>query len=261
MKKYNSLIRWGKYTSLFFLVIILYAVSNFAITAYRFNTKKSLLTLESKSQVWAHRGRHDKFPENSMAAFKHAFESGACGIELDVHFDIKMNRFVVSHDYPYQKIDGKLLSLESVFKQFGKSGFYWVDFKKLKIDNLNPSIVRMKYLLKKYDLQKYVFVESLKSELISKISQSGIQSIYWMKINTPKKSLKYFQNMHYFHKITADSNFSAISAPFKIAEYIGFDNYGQFPLFLFTVNDPQKMAYYKSLPNVQVILTDNPSLY
>lgn len=45
----------------------------------------------------AHRGFSGKYPENTMLAFKKAVESGADGIELDVHFT-KDGQLVVIHD-------------------------------------------------------------------------------------------------------------------------------------------------------------------
>jgi len=45
----------------------------------------------------AHRGFSGKYPENTMLAFRKAFEIGADGIELDVHYT-KDKQLVVIHD-------------------------------------------------------------------------------------------------------------------------------------------------------------------
>ena len=50
---------------------------------------------------FGHRGFSGKYPENTMLAFKKAFEAGADGIELDVHFS-KDGELVIIHD---EKID------------------------------------------------------------------------------------------------------------------------------------------------------------
>lgn len=47
--------------------------------------------------VWAHRGFSSKYPENTMLAFRKAFEAGADGIETDVHLT-KDGEVVVIHD-------------------------------------------------------------------------------------------------------------------------------------------------------------------
>ncbi|MDE1439635.1 glycerophosphodiester phosphodiesterase [Bacillus sp. C1(2022)] len=53
------------------------------------------------TKIFAHRGASGTFPENTMAAFKHAAAIGADGIELDVQM-AKDGRLVVIHD---EKLD------------------------------------------------------------------------------------------------------------------------------------------------------------
>lgn len=52
-------------------------------------------------KVYAHRGYSGRYPENTMLAFKKAWETGCCGIELDVQLT-KDGEVVVIHD---EKID------------------------------------------------------------------------------------------------------------------------------------------------------------
>ncbi len=51
----------------------------------------------SKTKVFAHRGYSSKAPENTMPAFKKAFEVGAHGIELDIQMT-KDGVIVIFHD-------------------------------------------------------------------------------------------------------------------------------------------------------------------
>ena len=53
----------------------------------------------------AHRGRCDKAPENSMAAFKLGFESGYDAIELDI-WPTTDNEFVISHNESLESVTG-----------------------------------------------------------------------------------------------------------------------------------------------------------
>ena len=46
----------------------------------------------------AHRGHSEKFPENTLAAFKAARDLGADAIELDVHLT-QDGQLVIHHDY------------------------------------------------------------------------------------------------------------------------------------------------------------------
>lgn len=50
-----------------------------------------------KTKIYGHRGASDYAPENSMEAFKLAYEMKACGIEFDVQLT-KDNKIVVIHD-------------------------------------------------------------------------------------------------------------------------------------------------------------------
>ena len=56
-----------------------------------------------KTLVWAHRGASAYAPENTLAAFKQAAESGADGIELDVQ-KTRDGRLVVIHDETVDRV-------------------------------------------------------------------------------------------------------------------------------------------------------------
>ncbi|MBX9720541.1 MAG: glycerophosphodiester phosphodiesterase [Candidatus Obscuribacterales bacterium] len=55
------------------------------------------LAAQNKPLVIAHRGGRKTTPENTLSAFKHAIESGADGIELDIH-KCKSGELIVIHD-------------------------------------------------------------------------------------------------------------------------------------------------------------------
>ena len=42
-------------------------------------------------KIFAHRGYSERYPENTMLAFKKAYEAGADGIELDVQLTNRPN--------------------------------------------------------------------------------------------------------------------------------------------------------------------------
>ncbi len=144
---------------LLLLLMILLALAAYACRYTAMQKKSSYLDLQSTPQVWAHRGYQKGLPENSLEALSKALHSGAPGIELDTHFDSSMNRFVISHDTPYQKHNGKLLFLEKVFNTLENTGDYWIDLKNLSADNIDPVSRRMRTLLDKYDLDRFVFIE------------------------------------------------------------------------------------------------------
>jgi len=53
--------------------------------------------MSKKIRVLAHRGYRDRYPENSLLAFKKGFEYGADGLECDVQ-KTKDRRYVIIHD-------------------------------------------------------------------------------------------------------------------------------------------------------------------
>ncbi|MBG0764701.1 MAG: glycerophosphodiester phosphodiesterase, partial [Tissierellales bacterium] len=50
------------------------------------------------TMIFGHRGLSSMYPENTMAAFKGAYDEGMDGIELDVHMT-KDGEIVVIHDF------------------------------------------------------------------------------------------------------------------------------------------------------------------
>ena len=48
-------------------------------------------------KVFAHRGFSGNYPENTMLAFRKAIETGADGIELDIH-ESSDGKLVIIHD-------------------------------------------------------------------------------------------------------------------------------------------------------------------
>jgi len=53
--------------------------------------------MDIKTKIIAHRGFSGKYPENTMLAFKKAYEAGADGIELDVHLTSD-GEVIICHD-------------------------------------------------------------------------------------------------------------------------------------------------------------------
>ena len=61
-------------------------------------------------KVWAARGLYNNRSEqNTPEAMKRAFSLGANGAEVDIHYDIKLKQFIVSHDHPVKGANGELV--------------------------------------------------------------------------------------------------------------------------------------------------------
>ncbi len=98
-------------------------------------------TAVKKPLLFAHRGIHRDFPENSLPAFRRAFELGADGIELDVHLTDDGKIVVLHHsildDREAQPIVEMMHSteleqyptLEAVLEEFGRLGRMEIEIK------------------------------------------------------------------------------------------------------------------------------------
>jgi hypothetical protein len=235
-------------------VISIVIFSNIKLTDYQFKKKISLLSINPSPQVWAH-------ARNSMVSFEQAIVDGAKGIEIDVHYDSSLFKFVISHDHPYQTHNGNLLFLEELLEKIPFKGYYWIDLKNLSKENLEDVTKKFKYLIKKYQKHDNLFVESWVKREISKLSNNGIQTIYWIDVKHPPGSFDHLREMHIARELIVNSNFYAISGPYEVFQQYRSDIFSSFPLFVFTVNDRKVLEEFKSNIRVKVILTDKPSFY
>ena len=111
------------------------------------------------------------------------------------------------------------------------------------------------------DLKRSVFVESWHWKEISELSHRDIQTIYWIGLKHPPSSVDHFEELYMTRKWIAKSNFYAISGTFELFQRYKPDLFDGFPIFVFTINDPEVLEVFKSNWRVKVILTDEPSFY
>lgn len=73
---------------------------------------------EDKFLIFMHRGGPVDNLENTMEAFRHSNNMGACGLELDVYLT-KDDKLVVFHDYELKRLYGKdLKTIEANYSDF-----------------------------------------------------------------------------------------------------------------------------------------------
>ena len=80
--------------------------------------------------VIAHRGYSDRAPENTLAAFRMGWESGADGLECDVHLT-KDGQVVCIHDYDTDRVAGENLEIANTD---------WKDLRSLDVGSWKDSI-------------------------------------------------------------------------------------------------------------------------
>ena len=178
--------------ALFLLVPAGWLMSGFILTiswvdhglAQRANTG----VYDEPRKVWATRGLvtdgSDGAPvrvRNSIESISYAFEKGARGTELDAYYDTNMGDFVVSHSRRYEKPNGDLLTLGTLFEAVGDRGCFWLDWKNLRhLDRgqLQDALTRLQRITERDGLRNRVYIEGEAPFSLLTVRKAGFQTIY-----------------------------------------------------------------------------------
>ena len=170
-----------------------------------------------------------------------------------------MEQYIVSHDFPYQIYDEKALTLDEVFKEFGNTKYYWLDFKnlsKLSRKELQLSLHALLNLLNKYDLQEKCIVEAQHPGKLGKFSKAGIHTSYWIKLDETDSKPEYFIKEYGYKYNILRHDYSAVSMRYKYYTPKVERTLKGIPVHLFTVNDKEVLMLLAQKKNVRIILTD-----
>ena len=226
-------------------------------------------------KVWAARGLVLDGPEitqngtqNSIESIQRAFDKGAKGTEVDVHYDAAMGKFIVAHDKPYQLKNGSLLTLESLFEATGGSSYYWLDFKKLRHLNdieLAQSVLELERITQIHNVKNKIYVEGEAPFSLAKYRDAGFNTIFDThplpdsNLLTPP-IINLYKMVYYFGGFTVMAmNYGGIDDPFYGQRTR--KSLGNIPVFLYHVYDiPQVLKMISRLEAVRVILVLDHSL-
>lgn len=134
-----------------------------------------------KTMIWAHRGASAAAPENSMEAFKLAYEMGADGIELDVHLT-RDGRLVVAHDETIDRCsdgmgriaDKNLSELQEYDFSCGKPGF---SNTRIPVFEQVLEWIRDTHLLLNVEIKSgIVFYEGIEEKLVNTVKAMKMES-------------------------------------------------------------------------------------
>lgn len=223
-------------------------------------------------KIWSSRGLYNSHDErNSITSFRRAFEQGAQGAEVDFSYDVKMNRFIVSHGHPkkdangdfiYPKKDGRILTLEALFAAVGEGHYFWLDYKNLEHleeAETEAAINRLLYITKKEGLRDRLYIEASNPLALSKYTDAGFKTILGIH---PLPEQNFFASLvingykiaYYFTNITAVAMpYGSIENPVygESAE----ESFMTVPIFLFHVPDDKTLLRtLVGKENVRVIL-------
>lgn len=210
-------------------------------------------------KVWAHRGYASEHEMNSLESFRHAFDLGAAGVELDILYTPETARFMVAHNLPSPSGEKRALHLDELFEELGDKGYFWLDIKNLR-ELSRKDIVEaadsLHDLLDRYSLKDRAIVESKIAQGLASFSERKIFTSLWI---TPGRDDSWFDSRvkTLLYRIRfLRGRFSAFSM-----NYLNYTPYvqnslGDVPVHLFTINDPDEIRKYQDKKNVRIILSD-----
>lgn len=89
-------------------------------------------------KIIAHRGFSSLYPENTMLAFKKAYEMGVYAIELDVHLSKKQELIIIHDEKIDRTSDGQGFIKDHSLEELQKYSFsYNKDFENIKISDID----------------------------------------------------------------------------------------------------------------------------
>jgi len=140
------------------------------------------------NKIWATRGLVPDEPaittdgkQNTIESIQLAFDRGARGTEVDVHFDTEDGKFIVAHDVPYNLKNGELLTLEELFRHTSGRNYYWIDFKRMRQlsdEELDASVAELDRITSEFDIKNWVYVEGEAPLSLAAFRKAGFNTIF-----------------------------------------------------------------------------------
>ena len=173
-----------------FYFLILLVIGYFCLKFYvnhQLNKRSYVEAYNNCNKIWATRGlvENSTFNNakdgNTIKSLQHGFASGAVGSEVDLFFDPEMQKFIISHDFPYNKKNGELLTLETLLNNLSGDNYLWLDFKKLrKLDNesVNNAVTRLQIISKKNHWKDRIFIEGADPVNLGKFRDGGFKTLF-----------------------------------------------------------------------------------
>ena len=170
---------------IFYGVILLLFISFTAVNSY-VNQQLAKRTLDSVyngcNKIWSSRGIYgDGVEQNSLKSFAAAFAEGAQGVEVDVFYDVSLDTFIVSHDFPYRKKEGEVLLLSTLFATSGNAHYFWLDFKKLRKLSYRQAVAatqRLQVIAAQNNIKERIYVEGENPGKLSLFRDAGFNTLF-----------------------------------------------------------------------------------
>lgn len=214
------------------------------------------------ARVWEHRGHIGSTPPNSIVGVKAALAAGAQGVEIDIRYLPKRDRFVLAHD----AIDDSAstaneLTLDALLSAIHQGNYWWLDAKNLR--NLWPwqagaAVARLKLVLERHTASERSIVETSNPLYLRWVKQAGIKTALAVKPNDREHAAAVFWTNTYLMKwFYSWGPFSAITMGWERYTPAVRQAFGpRISVNLSTFRDPKNMAPFVAMPQVQVLLIE-----
>jgi hypothetical protein len=209
-------------------------------------------------KVWSSRGLYNTHSEqNSIESMQRAFDHGAYGAEVDFHYDVKMDRFIISHGHPkkdaqgnfiYPKKNGSLLTLEELFEAVGEGHYFWLDYKNLEhldAEETKAAIRRLLQITETGSLRDRLYIEASNPLSLPAYTEAGFKTILGIH---PLPGHNIFASIvvNAYKMAYCFNNISALAMPYGEADNPVYgqdaqESLGTVPVFLFHVPDNKSL--------------------
>lgn len=211
-------------------------------------------------QIWAHRGRLEGQPANTLSSALNVVERGVTGLELDIHYDVDQQIFWVIHDDPNGQDKLTRDTLETFLTALAPfSPGLWLDAK--NFGGLSPwaasaAANRLADLLATYVPDSRVYVESRNPFYLWMLQQRGVGTSYLVSPNSRHASPIFWLNVYWMKWSFGWGPFDALSMDIGRYDDKVAAAFEGAPLLLSTVNEASHLSTLLALPNVKAMLTD-----
>ncbi len=261
---------------LLFIIVFLVLAYNGAVAYVDANMTMRLKerpAYNSCHKIWAARGLYETREEqNSIVAMRRAFSLGAHGAEVDFHYDIEMDRFIISHDHPKKGVDGTyiypkkgegLLTLEIFLKALAKGHYFWLDFKnldKLSVEQTKTAIARLLEITDFDAVRERLYIEGSNPLRLAMYTDAGFRTIlgiHPLPGSNPFSSMVIngYKLAYYFKNITALAMAYGKNVDDPIYDETARKNLKDIPVFIFhTPDDEPTLRTLMAINEVRVVL-------
>ncbi len=266
--------KWLKIIFIIYVLLMIVYYSTRAYVDYQLAHKEQGNLYQDCYKIWATRGLVIEgdlsltSSGNSIKTVKLAFDAGAKGTEIDVFYDVKMDRFILSHNFPYRLKEGKLLTLKELIDAIGNDYYLWLDLKKLGRLSKPESVAaadRLALITQGQSIKHKIYIEGEDPINLASFRDAGFHTIfdtqplkgsYWLSDFV----ISLYKMIYYFNDFSVMAmNSGSLEDPIFNSE--AEELLLKVPLFLYHVPDDEKLLnHLAALSNVRVILNTDHSV-